>query len=141
MCIIFRLNFRSAWVSLTEQAQFEWQMQAKDQQIQDLQARLLRIEEEDARIKARPALKHGWFIVLNHLQVFGIFSQTVLALRGSYSVAFREGPGRGWRCRDAVGQHFPLSLQYKTNGTLKNSYILEEINVRRCCRPAFSLHY
>jgi hypothetical protein len=34
-------------------AQFEWQMQAKDQQIQDLQARLIRIEEEDARIKAQ----------------------------------------------------------------------------------------
>lgn len=34
-------------------AQFEWQMQVKDQQIQQLEARLLQIEKEDALIKSQ----------------------------------------------------------------------------------------
>ena len=36
--------------------------------------------------------------------------QTVLALRGSYGVAFREGPWTGSRCTDAAGQHFPFII-------------------------------
>ena len=69
-----------------------------------------------------------------------LFPKTVLALRGSYGVAFREGPWTRIRCTDAAGQHFPPFLQHKINVTLKNLYVSEEINVQRRCRAAFFFH-
>ena len=54
--------------------------------------------------------------------------QTVLALRGSYGVALREGPWTRLWCGDTAGQNCISFSQYTINVTLKNLYVFEEIH-------------
>ena len=90
--------------------------------------------------RAARASKAVWCLALVSFRLLKA-PQTMLALRGSYGVAFREGPWTRSQCGDAAGLHFPSFSSYKIHVTLKSSQVLQEINVRRRCRPAYFFHF
>ena len=61
--------------------------------------------------------------LLIHVLMYLLIPQTVLALRGSYGVGFREAPWIRLQSTNAAGQHFPSFLQHKINVTLKSLYV------------------
>ena len=70
-----------------------------------------------------------------------VCSPNSVCTEGFLRCGFREGPWTwtGSRCGDAAGQHFPFISTMQNQCHSQKPICLKKNNVRRCCRPAFSI--